>query len=226
MKPSGKPIRNLRKQADKPIPRGVARQRRHPAAGFTLVELLVVIAIIGVLIALLLPAVQAAREASRRSQCVNQLKQMGVATHNLLDVHKTFPSAGIGPWPNITLGGNAVKSPDEQEIGWGFQILPFMEQQQIHDYRSPIANAPTVARAFVERFVASNAVSYYFCPSRRSPTTNERRFLMDYACSVPTAQNLQATTPPVFDWMEYSVRVGSRRQQVGFRHRHAWPESS
>src|SRR5688500_17047772 len=122
-------IQNLKNPAVDPNPLEVVIKRRRLAAGFTLVELLVVIAIIGVLISLLLPAVQAAREAARRSECVNRLKQLGVATHNLVDVYKTFPSAGIGPWPNITLGGSAVRTPDEQEIGWGFQILPFMEQK-------------------------------------------------------------------------------------------------
>jgi prepilin-type N-terminal cleavage/methylation domain-containing protein len=172
-------------------------------SGFTLVELLVVIAIIGVLIALLLPAVQAAREAARRKQCVNQLKQMGLASHELLDVYKTFPTTGIGPWPNITLSGNSVKSPDEQDIGWGFQILPYMEQQAIHKIRSPVPNAVNVSAPFVERLIGSQGVWFYFCPSRRPPSTQERRFLMDYASSVPTDLDLSKTTPPVFNYAEY-----------------------
>ncbi|RIK76801.1 MAG: hypothetical protein DCC67_13420 [Planctomycetota bacterium] len=176
--------------------------------GFTLVELLVVIAIIGVLVALLLPAVQAAREAARRKQCVNHLKQMGLASQMVLDAYKTFPTAGLGPWPQVTLTSNSVKSPAEQEIGWGFQILPFIEQQQIHNIRGPIPNAPSVAPLFVERFIGSNGVTYYFCPSRRGPTTQERRFLMDYASSVPTALKLELSTPPVFDWGEYWCNNG------------------
>ncbi len=171
--------------------------------GFTLVELLVVIAIIGVLVALLLPAVQAAREAARRSQCVNQLKQMGLATHQLVDVYKTFPSAGVGPWPPVSLSGSSVRSPDDQEIGWGFQILPFMEQLAVHRIRGPVANAPTIAPVFVERLIATQGLPYYFCPSRRSPSTQQNRYLMDYASSVPTDLKLDATTPPAFNYAEY-----------------------
>src|SRR3954468_4071232 len=97
--------------------------------GFTLVELLVVIAIIGILVGLLLPAVQAARESARRKQCMNNLKQIGLASQLVLDTYKTFPSAGIGPHPDSKLRGNSVLGPAEQEIGWGFQILPYIEEQ-------------------------------------------------------------------------------------------------
>ena len=86
---------------------------------FTLVELLVVIAIIGILIALLLPAVQAAREAARRSQCTNNLKQYGVAIHNYIDVYKTFPMSGSNWWN------------EAPQLGWQPRILPFAEQNQV-----------------------------------------------------------------------------------------------
>ena len=87
---------------------------------FTLVELLVVIAIIGILVALLLPAIQAAREAARRTQCTNNLKQFGIGLQNYHDTYKKFPTAGGCNW-------------GRPEIGWQVQILPFMEQQNIWD---------------------------------------------------------------------------------------------
>jgi len=94
--------------------------------GFTLVELLVVIAIIGILIALLLPAVQAAREAARRSSCSNNLKQFGLALHNYHDTNKTFPmgtNAYIDPgWPTAYPKGSQLT-----------KLLPFMEQNTIYD---------------------------------------------------------------------------------------------
>ncbi len=87
---------------------------------FTLVELLVVIAIIGILVALLLPAIQAAREAARRTQCTNNLKQFGIGLQNYHDAYKCFPSSGACNW-------------GRPEVGWQVQILPFMEQQNVWD---------------------------------------------------------------------------------------------
>lgn len=91
--------------------------------GFTLVELLVVIAIIGILVALLLPAIQAAREAARRTECTNNLKQIGIALHNYHDTHKTFPLGSYNlreAWPSS--GSN-----------WRTLILPFIEQATVYE---------------------------------------------------------------------------------------------
>ena len=121
--------------------------------GFTLVELLVVIAIIGVLIALLLPAVQQAREAARRSQCSNNLKQIGLAMHNYHDTFGSFPSA----W--IQVGSSRYHA-------WSALILPFMEQGNIHDKLSPdfgnsrSANTEDKAGAIIDT---------YRCPSSTLP---------------------------------------------------------
>jgi prepilin-type N-terminal cleavage/methylation domain-containing protein/prepilin-type processing-associated H-X9-DG protein len=98
--------------------------------GFTLVELLVVIAIIGILIALLLPAVQAAREAARRSQCTNNLKQIGIALHNYHDSYKTFAPSAIGGTGLPPFGGATQTA---YRWGWGSLILPYMEQTPLHD---------------------------------------------------------------------------------------------
>jgi prepilin-type N-terminal cleavage/methylation domain-containing protein len=100
-----------------------ARRRR----GFTLVELLVVIAIIGVLVALLLPAVQAAREAARRSSCQNNLKQIGLALHNYHDTFNKFPMAGFLTRPPVT----TTSYPYHHT--WLTKLLPFMEQSPLHD---------------------------------------------------------------------------------------------
>ncbi len=103
-------------------------KRERPA--FTLVELLVVIAIIGILIALLLPAVQAAREAARRSQCTNNLKQLTLALHNYHDTHKKFMPAAIWLQPGYP-------QPQFRHADWGAtwltMLLPFYEQQALHD---------------------------------------------------------------------------------------------
>lgn len=110
---------------------------RRPRRAFTLVELLVVIAIIGILVALLLPAVQAAREAARRMSCGNNLHQIGIALHNYADVHKGFPPAAI--WKSVD-GATAPAANQARNYSWQALLLPFMEQGALHsqiDFKLP-----------------------------------------------------------------------------------------
>jgi len=109
------------------------RQPRSGSRGFTLIELLVVIAIIAILVALLLPAVQQAREAARRTQCKNNLKQIGIALHNYHDTHKVFPpsrlNVGFIGWGGVPQGGPARYT---NASGWTM-LLPYIEQANLYN---------------------------------------------------------------------------------------------
>jgi len=131
------------------------RRRRH--IGFTLVELLVVIAIIGILIALLLPAVQAAREAARRSQCTNNLKQIGLALHNYHDVHRSFPPLMVY---QSALGPTGLP----YHHSWLTKLLPFMEQSAIYQMMDPMLPAWDVAANAPMPFTQQQ-VPTLICPS-------------------------------------------------------------
>ena len=137
--------------------------------GFTLVELLVVIAIIGILVALLLPAVQAAREAGRRMSCQNNLKQLGIAAHNHHDTLKVIPHAGDS-WTsfstpnriyNATTGVPYVK--EQQRAGWAFQLAPFMEQNNAFQGLGQTNNMERTRQAI------GLALPSLYCPTRRGP---------------------------------------------------------
>jgi len=137
------------------MPTAQRKQRR----GFTLVELLVVIAIIGILVALLLPAVQAARESARRSQCVNNLKQIGIALMNHHDVHKTFPSG-------VQQSGTNPTARQVAGWGWGALILPYMEEEGLSGQLDPakLDLHDALREPGLRPFIRSKIVSYR-CPS-------------------------------------------------------------
>ena len=145
--------------------------------GCTLSELLVVIAIIAILIALLLPAVQQAREAARRSQCRNNLKQMGLALHNYHDVANTFPPG------NISCGGGSCNYTYGRPhyTTWTISILPYLDQAPLYsDYDQDLGNTDNANRSLAQTFMSS-----YICPSDINtdrfgrPESGPRRY--DYA---------------------------------------------
>ncbi len=127
---------------------------------FTLIELLVVIAIIGILIALLLPAVQAAREAARMLQCANHLKQLGLGCLNHADAHGHLPTAGWGwGWAGEPDRGFTKKQPS----GWHYNILPFIELEGLHQMGSGGAAYWEQGKQRV-----ATVVAIFHCPSRRA----------------------------------------------------------
>jgi prepilin-type N-terminal cleavage/methylation domain-containing protein len=140
---------------------------------FTLVELLVVIAIIGVLVALLLPAIHAAREAARRSQCVNNLKQIGLALNMYHDSHGRYP-----------LGRNST---NQRGISWSFELLPYLEQRAVYDAYDPNQEVfqPDNAAAM------STPLPVFYCPSRRQPAA-DRDFDNDDAPPPPEYRGIAA----------------------------------
>lgn len=139
------------------------RLRHEQPVGFTLVELLVVIAIIGILVALLLPAIQAAREAARRSQCANNLKQMALAALNHHDQKRTFP-------PGCVMNQGGASSSAKYTTGWTREIMPYSEDSALRELYDPSvaitaatpATDPKVLRAKQFR---ETAVPLYTCPS-------------------------------------------------------------
>jgi prepilin-type N-terminal cleavage/methylation domain-containing protein/prepilin-type processing-associated H-X9-DG protein len=155
--------------------------RRNPRLGFTLIELLVVIAIIGILIGLLLSAVQRVRQAAVRIQCENNLHQLALAIHDYHGLKRAFPTGGYTYTSGVTYDGNGNPvDPPDQTIGWAFQILPQIEQVDI--YRTydtshfPLPPGPA-AQCVIPTFV---------CPATRTPEPlNDGRGPCDYAVAIP-----------------------------------------
>jgi len=166
-------------------------------AGFTLVELLVVITIIGILIGLLLPAVQSVREAARRTQCKNNLHQMGRACLHHLEAQGHFPTGGWGwRWTGDADRGFGERQP----AGWGYNILPFIEQEALHR----LGFQGSEDQKKTERTQAAETpVAAYYCPSRRKAVvypndpSNNRYYY-------------NANTPTVFGRCDYAINAGDQ----------------
>jgi prepilin-type N-terminal cleavage/methylation domain-containing protein len=181
-----------------------ANAPRRRVRGFTLVELLVVIAIIGVLVALLLPAVQAAREAARRMQCSNHLKQIGLAMHNYHDAHKSFPFAYM-----IDLNTFNLQN-------WGVLILPFLEEDQLAQrYTCAVPSFDQAgAFGFPADKVATNLeivrtyLPVYICPSAQHSNPQV------YTGGLPAGSAGPGIPPITMSWTmgisDYCVSTGVR----------------
>lgn len=166
------------------------RSRNRPAAAFTLVELLVVIAIIGILIALLLPAVQAAREAARRSQCTNNLKQIGLACHNYADKYKEQL-----PWNydvgNVTYPGDSDSVRNINCFSWVVAALPGLEQGAL--YNQIVRGQPLIASGYthgtgsnLNETLRCTPLSVMMCPSNPQPVLGPI-WWVDYTTAGPQA---------------------------------------
>jgi prepilin-type N-terminal cleavage/methylation domain-containing protein/prepilin-type processing-associated H-X9-DG protein len=175
------------------VAKNLLRWRRHVRRGFTLVELLVVIAIIGILVALLLPAIQAARESARRTDCKNRLKQIGLAMQNHVGAHGVFPSGGAVIYPKIEdyVIGDKPLPADKQGLGWAYQILPYLEEESLQG----IVTQDDLQKA---------TIPLYVCPSRRSVSEaqsdknaeGKQVYLIDYASAQPCTVHCPAGSPP------------------------------
>ncbi|MEZ6129635.1 MAG: DUF1559 domain-containing protein [Planctomycetaceae bacterium] len=209
---------------------------RQKNTGFTLIELLVVIAIIAILIALLLPAVQQAREAARRTQCKNNMKQIGLAMHNYHDVYNVFPPGYITKTPcNTTAQWSACNIGELGLYSWGAFILPYIDQ-------APLFNLLNVGNVTLDQNLANattrqalqQPMPAFQCPSDPGPglsdfasasdrydfhvTDGTTEYSIARSNYVMVANAWDSTTPPVYA-VQYGVAhgVGYANSRIGFR---------
>lgn len=176
---------------------------------WSLVELLVVIAIIGLLLALLLPAVQRTREAVNRIRCANNLAQMALAFHSLHHDLNILPTGGAGFY-RTPLNGQPAAPPD-QDWGWAYQILPYLEQPALYSAAGAGFNSMT------NNPIADTPVAVYFCPSRRRPgIKSDGRAGIDYYGNAgtngpfrPPGQTSNYSVPPFGDWSASGMIIRS-----------------
>jgi prepilin-type N-terminal cleavage/methylation domain-containing protein len=189
------------------------------AKGFTIVELLVVIAIISILIGLLLPAVQAARESGRRLQCINNLKQISTAVMSHENTTKKFPTGGWGSkWVGDPDRGNAQNQPG----GWAYNVLPFMEQGNLHNTGLGMTGS---AKYDAAAKMIALPLPEFICPTRREPAA------YPYRPGI-TPQTFNATQTKSAARTDYAVNQGDFYVDCGEGPRsyddtlYNWPDTS
>ena len=200
---------------------------------FTLVELLVVIAIIGILVALLLPAVQAAREAARRTQCKNHMKQLGLGMHSHHEAQGNLPTNGWGwTWVGDPDRGFGLQQPG----GWSYNVLPFLEETAVHDLGAGLEGQQKLLAA---RDMIESVLDIFNCPTRRPsilyPHNNEIphnsikptvRGATDYAVSAGDVEwqgiegpdSYDQADSPNYEFEDYSyyTGIGYAQSQIKF----------